>query len=228
MPVPGGKFRNGEPIDGTDSSDGNRGSIRTTRFSSVVLPDEMKDDRVIRGVEMVPVIDPAAGAQVDLDATGAQLASVKENERVAKIRSETVAPGTPVNDLQRNALGRGKAGGHGSRMPGGTEGNLGNPGAVLHFVPQRTAPREQPWADEEPFRRSLDLERFHFDRGQTCLAPFAVPSVLLDCGLQRTQRQGRAANAALDDILAHFVVDLGETELLHLVKGETSSQLSHD
>jgi hypothetical protein len=55
---------------------------------------------------MVPVIRPAAGAQVNLDAAGAELASVEEDERVAKIRPETVTPGTTVNDLERNAIGR--------------------------------------------------------------------------------------------------------------------------
>jgi hypothetical protein len=64
-----------------------------------VLPDDMEDDGVIRGIEMVPVIAPATGAEVDLDAAGAKLASVKEDERVTKIGSETVTPGTAVNDL---------------------------------------------------------------------------------------------------------------------------------
>jgi len=71
-----------------------------------MLPDEMEDNRVIRGIEMVAVISPAAGAQVDLDAAGTKLSSVEENERVAKIRPETVTPRPAVNDLQRNAVSR--------------------------------------------------------------------------------------------------------------------------
>jgi hypothetical protein len=71
-----------------------------------VLADEMEDDGVIRRIEMVAVIAPATGAQVNLDAAGAELASVEEDERVAKIRPETVTPGTTVNDLERNAIGR--------------------------------------------------------------------------------------------------------------------------
>ena len=62
MPVPGGKFRNGESIDGTDNGDGNDATIQSTRFGSVVLPDEMENDRVIRWIEMVTVISPAACA----------------------------------------------------------------------------------------------------------------------------------------------------------------------
>jgi hypothetical protein len=129
-----------------------------------MLSDEMKDDRVIRGIEMVPVIAPTAGAEVDLDATGTKLPSVEKNECVAKIGPETVAPRSAVNDLQGNAVDRVKAGRYRSRVPGGTEGDLGKPRPVLHVVPQRTAPREQSRVDVDPFQRSLDFERFHFDR----------------------------------------------------------------
>jgi hypothetical protein len=60
----------------------------------------MENDRVISGIEMVPVISPAAGAQVNLDAACAKLPSVEEDERVAKIRPQTVTPRPAVNDLQ--------------------------------------------------------------------------------------------------------------------------------
>jgi hypothetical protein len=106
VPVPGGELRNGESLDGADNGDGDDGPVQATRFGFVMLPDEMENDRVIGGIEMVPVICPAAGAQVNLDAAGAELASVEEDERVAKIRPETVTPGTTVNDLERNAIGR--------------------------------------------------------------------------------------------------------------------------
>ena len=133
MPVPGGKFRNGEPIDGTDNGDGDDRSVRATRFGSVMLPDQMEHDRVIRGIEVVPVIAPAPGAQVDLDAAGAKLPSVKKNERVAKIGPETVTPRAAVNDLQGNAVNRVKSVRHRSRMPGGTERDLGNLGDVSPY-----------------------------------------------------------------------------------------------
>ena len=93
-----------------------------------MLPDEMKNDRVIRGIEVVPVIDPAAGAQVDLDAASTKLSSIEEDERVAKIRPQTVTPGAAVNDLQRNAVGRGKARRYRTRMPGGAQRDLRNSG----------------------------------------------------------------------------------------------------
>ena len=97
-PVPRGEFRNGELIDGSDNGDGDDASVEPARLGSVVLPDEMKNDRVIRRIEMVPVISPAACAQVDLDAAGAKLASVEEDQRIAKIRPETVTPGAAVDD----------------------------------------------------------------------------------------------------------------------------------
>jgi hypothetical protein len=128
LPVPGGELGDGESIDGTDYGDGNDASVEPTRFDFVMLPDEMENDRVIRGIEMVTVISPAAGAEVDLDATGAKLTSVEEDERVAKIRPQTVTPGAAVNDLQRNAVGRGKAPRYRTRMPGGAERDLRNPG----------------------------------------------------------------------------------------------------
>ena len=53
---------------------------------------------------MVPVIFPAMRAQVDLDAAGPKLTSIEENEGVAKIGSETVAPRSAVNDLQGNPV----------------------------------------------------------------------------------------------------------------------------
>ncbi len=93
-----------------------------------MLPDEMEDDRVIRGIEMVPMIAPAAGAQVDLDAAGAKLSAIEEDERVAKIGPETVAPGPAMHDLERNAVSCAKSRRHCSGMPGGAEGDLGNPG----------------------------------------------------------------------------------------------------
>jgi hypothetical protein len=84
-----------------------------------MLADEVENDGVIRGIEVMPVIAPAAGAQVDLDAAGAKLASVEENERVSKIGPETVTPRSTVNDLQGNAVSRVEAGRYRSRMPGG-------------------------------------------------------------------------------------------------------------
>jgi hypothetical protein len=99
LPVPGGELGDGESIDGTDNGDGDDGSVEPTRFRSVMLPDEMKNDCVIGRIEMVPVIVPAAGTQVDLDAAGAKLTSIEEDERVAKIGPETVTPGPAVNDL---------------------------------------------------------------------------------------------------------------------------------
>src|SRR5688500_173611 len=106
-----------------------------------MLPDQMEHDRVIRGIEVVPVIAPAPGAQVDLDAAGAKLPSVKKDERVAKIRPETVTPRAAVNDLQGNAVNRVKSVWHCSRMPGGTERDLGNLGAFPHIVPLMTMRR---------------------------------------------------------------------------------------
>jgi len=64
-----------------------------------MLADKMEHDRVVRGIEMVPMIAPATGAQVDLDAAGAELPSVEENERVPKIGPETVTPRSAMNDL---------------------------------------------------------------------------------------------------------------------------------
>jgi len=59
----------------------------------------MKDDRVIRGIEMVPVIAPTAGADVDLEATSTKLPSVEKNECVTKIGPQAVTPRSAVNDL---------------------------------------------------------------------------------------------------------------------------------
>jgi hypothetical protein len=103
----------------------------------------MEDDRVIRGIEMVPVIPPAAGAQVDLDAACAKLPSIDENERVSEIGPETVTPGTAVNDLQGSAVGRVKSGRHRPRMPSGAERDLGNLGLFPHIVPQMTVRQER-------------------------------------------------------------------------------------
>ena len=97
-----------------------------------MLPDEMKNDCVIGRIEMVPVIVPAAGTQVDLDAAGAKLASDKEDERVTKIRSETVTPGTAVNDLQGNAISGIKSRRYRSRMPGSAKRDLGYPRRFPH------------------------------------------------------------------------------------------------
>ena len=69
-------------------------------------------------------------------------------------------------------------------------------------------------------RAVADLERFHFDGGKTGLAAFAVAPELVDRGLQGAKRQRRAADAALDDLLAHLVDDLGEPSSL------TSSSVS--
>jgi hypothetical protein len=128
LPVPGGELGDGESIDGTDNGDGNDASVEPTRFDSVMLPDEMENDRVIGGIEVVPMIGPAAGPQVNLDAAGAKLTSVEEDERVAKIGPETVTPRPTVNDLQRIAVSRGKARRYRSRMPSGAERDLGNLG----------------------------------------------------------------------------------------------------
>jgi hypothetical protein len=65
-----------------------------------MLPDEVENDSVIRGIEMVPVIAPAAGAQVDLDASSAKLSSIEEDQRVAKIGPQTVTPSSAVNDFE--------------------------------------------------------------------------------------------------------------------------------
>ena len=62
--------------------------------------DDMEDHGVVRGIEVVPVIAPAPGPQVDLDAAGAQFASGEEDQRIAEIRTETVTPGAAVDDLQ--------------------------------------------------------------------------------------------------------------------------------
>src|SRR5688500_7176838 len=121
LPVPAGELGDGESIDGTDNRDGDDGTVEPTCFRSVMLPNEMEYDRVIRGIEMMPVIVPAAGPQMDLDAAGAQLTTVEEDERVAKIGSQTVAPGAAVNDLQRNTVSRSKARRYRSRMPGGAD-----------------------------------------------------------------------------------------------------------
>jgi hypothetical protein len=79
-----------------------------------------------------------------------------------------------------------------------------------------------------PFQRSLDLERFQFDGRQTCIPPLAVSSELLNCGLQRTKRQGRAADSTLYNVLAHLVVNLSQTQVLDFAEGETLRQLGDD
>ena len=86
-------------IDRTDDGNGGNRAVQPTRFSSVMLPNEMENDCVVRGIKVVSVISPATGAEVDLNAAGAKLASVEEDECIAKIGPETVAPGAAVNDL---------------------------------------------------------------------------------------------------------------------------------
>lgn len=115
-------------IDGTDNGDGDDASVEPTRFYPVMQPDEMENDRVIRGIEVVSMIGPAAGPQVNLDAAGAKLTSVEEDERITKIRTETVTPRPAVNDLQRNAVSRDQACRYRSLMPGGAERDLTNLG----------------------------------------------------------------------------------------------------
>src|SRR5215213_2484386 len=95
-------------------------------------------------------------------------------------------------------------------------------------MPQRTAPREQLSVDSDLVPTSLDFERLHFDRRQTCLASIAIPSELIDCCLQRPKRQGRAANPALDDFFTHLIVDLGKTQLFDFIERETLCQLGDD
>ena len=136
MPVPSGKLGNRESIDGTDNSDRDNRPIQATRFGPIMLPDKMEGHRVIRGIEMVAVISPSARAQVDLDAAGAELASVEEDERVAKVWAETVTPGATVDNLQGDSVRRLEARRYRSRMPGGAEGDLGNPGWLLHSCPR--------------------------------------------------------------------------------------------
>jgi hypothetical protein len=126
VPVPSGQFRNRESIDGTDNSDGHNAPVQATRFNSVVLPDEMEYDHVIRGIEMVTVLCPTASAQVDLHAASTKLASVEEDERVTKIRPETVALGATVNNLQSNAVSRLESRRYRSRVPGSAQRDLGD------------------------------------------------------------------------------------------------------
>src|SRR5215204_4790357 len=104
LPVPGGELGHGESIHGADHGDGNDRPIQATRFRSVMLPDEVQDDGVIRSIETVSVIVPTAGAEVDLDAACAKLSSVDQDERVAKIWPETVTPRSAVNDFEWNAV----------------------------------------------------------------------------------------------------------------------------
>ena len=54
-----------------DLDDGNDGAVVAPRLASVVAADDVKDHGVVGGVEVVSMIGPATGAEVDFDATGA-------------------------------------------------------------------------------------------------------------------------------------------------------------
>jgi hypothetical protein len=79
------------------------------------------------------VIHPTVRAQVNLDAAGAKLATVEQDERVAKIRSVTVTPGSTVDDFQGNTVNRFETGRHRSPVPGGAERDFGNAGRFAHL-----------------------------------------------------------------------------------------------
>jgi hypothetical protein len=98
-PIPGGEFRYVEFVDGTYFNDWYDAPVLASCFSPVVPPDDVQDNSLVRGIEMMIVIDPATRSQVNLHAAGPQFSTIEKDERVSEIWTEPMAPGSAMDDL---------------------------------------------------------------------------------------------------------------------------------
>jgi hypothetical protein len=74
-------------------------SLRGPRVRAVIRPDNVEHDIVIRGIEVMTVVVPAARRMMELDASALERAAVEHDHRVAEIGSESVRPVPAVDDL---------------------------------------------------------------------------------------------------------------------------------
>ena len=139
VPIPSRELGSRQVTQGTELSHGHDGAVLPLGLTAVVMGDEVQDDAVVSGIEVVVMIGPAAGAVVDFDAAGAQLAAGEKDQGVAKVRAEAVCPGAAVHDLDRLTRDRLQRCGR-PRMPRGAEGNLSDFGCLRHRNPIRRQP----------------------------------------------------------------------------------------
>ena len=125
VPIPPREIGKAGEVGPRGDGDRHQRAIGAPRLGAVVVEDEVEDDGVVGGIAPVAVLYPAAGAKVDLDTPGAQLAAGEEEQRVAEVGTESVRPGAAVDDLDRFTVERHKRGGNLPGVPGGAEGDLG-------------------------------------------------------------------------------------------------------
>ena len=96
----------------------------------IVPPDDLEDDVVIAGIEVMAVLGPAPGAQVQLDAAMLGPAVVDRDDRVAEVWTEAVRPCAEVDDIDGAAVCCRQQNRARQARPGAAKVNLGNrPGA---------------------------------------------------------------------------------------------------